>query len=133
MLQCIRDGKSIIIEGSHLDPGLFLDEFGRYGVHMRLAMPAAPSSDHTDNAYRQASNGLTLAQADSKQYCSGHCIFWPAAAHEKSTCCKLAVSCTWCPIASRRPCLGSRLLKAVRPGPGSLLRTQAAADAGCPG
>lgn len=26
--QCIRDGKSIIIEGLHLDPGLFLREFG---------------------------------------------------------------------------------------------------------
>jgi len=26
--QCIRDGKSIIIEGLHLDPGLFLHEFG---------------------------------------------------------------------------------------------------------
>ena len=29
--QCIRDGKSIIMEGLHLDPGLYLYEFGRYG------------------------------------------------------------------------------------------------------
>ena len=28
--QCIVDGKSIIIEGMHLDPGLYLYEFARY-------------------------------------------------------------------------------------------------------
>lgn len=33
LLKCMRDGKSMIVEGSHLDPGLFLYEFGRYGVH----------------------------------------------------------------------------------------------------
>jgi len=27
--QCVVDGKSIIIEGLHLDPGLYLNEFGR--------------------------------------------------------------------------------------------------------
>lgn len=31
-LQTIRDGKSIIIEGLHLDPGLYLHEFGKYGI-----------------------------------------------------------------------------------------------------
>lgn len=31
-LQTIRDGKSIIIEGLHLDPGLYLYEFGKYGI-----------------------------------------------------------------------------------------------------
>ena len=31
-MQTIRDGKSIIIEGLHLDPGLYLHEFGRYGI-----------------------------------------------------------------------------------------------------
>jgi hypothetical protein len=32
-LQTIRDGKSVIIEGMHIDPGLYLYEFGRYGLH----------------------------------------------------------------------------------------------------
>lgn len=32
MLQTVKDGKSIIIEGFHLDPGLYLYEFGKYGV-----------------------------------------------------------------------------------------------------
>lgn len=31
-MQTIRDGKSIIIEGLHLDPGLYLYEFGKYGI-----------------------------------------------------------------------------------------------------
>ena len=31
-VQTIRDGKSIIIEGLHLDPGLYLYEFGKYGI-----------------------------------------------------------------------------------------------------
>lgn len=31
-LQTIKDGKPIIIEGLHLDPGLYLDEFGRHGM-----------------------------------------------------------------------------------------------------
>ena len=32
MLQTVKDGKSILIEGFHLDPGLYLYEFGKYGV-----------------------------------------------------------------------------------------------------
>lgn len=32
LVKTIRDGKSIIIEGLHLDPGLYLYEFGRYGI-----------------------------------------------------------------------------------------------------
>lgn len=36
-MQTIRDGKSIIIEGLHLDPGLYLYEFGKYGIrHLHL-------------------------------------------------------------------------------------------------
>ena len=31
-LQTLKDGKPIIIEGLHLDPGLYLDEFGRHGM-----------------------------------------------------------------------------------------------------
>jgi hypothetical protein len=35
-MQCIADGKSIIIEGMHLDPGLYLYEFGHHGqAHLR--------------------------------------------------------------------------------------------------
>jgi hypothetical protein len=35
-MQCIVDGKSIIIEGMHLDPGLYLYEFGHHGqAHLR--------------------------------------------------------------------------------------------------
>ena len=29
-MQCLTDGKSIIMEGMHLDPGLYLYEFARY-------------------------------------------------------------------------------------------------------
>ena len=29
-MQCLLDGKSIIMEGMHLDPGLYLYEFARY-------------------------------------------------------------------------------------------------------
>ena len=29
-VQCLTDGKSIIMEGMHLDPGLYLYEFARY-------------------------------------------------------------------------------------------------------
>ncbi|KAK9837746.1 hypothetical protein WJX74_004123 [Apatococcus lobatus] len=32
LTKSIRDGKPIIIEGLHLDPGLYLYEFGKYGV-----------------------------------------------------------------------------------------------------
>ncbi|KAL0041761.1 hypothetical protein WJX79_003730 [Trebouxia sp. C0005] len=32
LVKTIRDGKSIIIEGLHLDPGLYLYEFGKYGI-----------------------------------------------------------------------------------------------------
>ena len=40
--QCIRDGKSIIMEGLHLDPGLYLYEFGRYGQAHLLEGAAPP-------------------------------------------------------------------------------------------
>lgn len=43
--QCIRDGKSIIIEGLHLDPGLFLSEFGDpRGAAAASLAPAQPAS-----------------------------------------------------------------------------------------
>ncbi|GAB4819330.1 hypothetical protein N2152v2_006376 [Parachlorella kessleri] len=32
LCKSIKDGKPIIIEGLHLDPGLYLDEFGRHGM-----------------------------------------------------------------------------------------------------
>ena len=44
VLQTIRDGKSIIIEGLHLDPGLYLEEFGKYGIrHLYSADSLLPN------------------------------------------------------------------------------------------
>lgn len=40
--KCVRDGKSFIIEGLHLDPGRYLYEFGRHGVSQ--LQPATLSS-----------------------------------------------------------------------------------------
>ncbi|KAL4538457.1 hypothetical protein Ndes2526B_g03240 [Nannochloris sp. 'desiccata'] len=37
LVKCICDGKSIIIEGLHLDPGLYIREFGKGGVLERRA------------------------------------------------------------------------------------------------
>ncbi len=37
LVKCICDGKSIIIEGLHLDPGLYTSEFGKGGVLERRA------------------------------------------------------------------------------------------------
>lgn len=37
-VQCLTDGKSIIMEGMHLDPGLYLYEFARYSqAHLKLS------------------------------------------------------------------------------------------------
>ncbi|KAL4437565.1 hypothetical protein ABPG77_003546 [Micractinium sp. CCAP 211/92] len=45
LCKCIRDGKSIIIEGLHLDPGLFLSEFGDpRGAAAASAAPAEPAA-----------------------------------------------------------------------------------------
>lgn len=41
MLQTLSDGKPIIIEGMHLDPGLYIQDFGRMGIIMLPARPAA--------------------------------------------------------------------------------------------
>ena len=41
LVKCISDGKSIIIEGLHLDPGLYISEFGRGGVLEQAAEAAA--------------------------------------------------------------------------------------------
>lgn len=54
-LQTIRDGKSIIIEGLHLDPGLYLHEFGKYGIshlHTRSdsMLPAQPDTARPGDA-----------------------------------------------------------------------------------
>ncbi len=54
-MQTIRDGKSIIIEGLHLDPGLYLYEFGKYGIrhlHTRSdsLLPAQASSAQQDGS-----------------------------------------------------------------------------------
>ena len=55
LMQTIRDGKSIIIEGLHLDPGLYLEEFGKYGIrhlHTRndSLLPSQGSTAHQEAA-----------------------------------------------------------------------------------
>lgn len=43
-MQCIADGKSIIMEGMHLDPSLYMYEFARFGqAHLKGA--AVPGGD----------------------------------------------------------------------------------------
>lgn len=54
-VQTIRDGKSIIIEGLHLDPGLYLHEFGKYGIshlHTRhdSMLPVQPDTGQQGDA-----------------------------------------------------------------------------------
>lgn len=90
-MQTIRDGKSIIIEGLHLDPGLYLYEFGKYGIrhlHTRsdslllshasarqgdavLVEPVDPEPINPDAAVQQ---GAEL-EPDSRYPCSSgpHC------------------------------------------------------------
>ena len=71
VLQTIRDGKSIIIEGMHLDPGLYLDEFGKYGIrhlHSRSnsMLPSGPSTaQHGDAVPSQpvSSQSMSLNEA----------------------------------------------------------------------
>ncbi len=85
-VQTIRDGKSIIIEGLHLDPGLYLYEFGKYGIrhlHSRsdswlpsqasakqgdavLVEPVSPEPINPDAAVQQ---GAQL-QPDSRYPCA---------------------------------------------------------------
>lgn len=56
-VQCLTDGKSIIMEGMHLDPGLYLYEFARYSqAHLTAKLserkslrshePGPASSEH---------------------------------------------------------------------------------------
>ena len=72
-MQCIVDGKSIIMEGMHLDPGLYLYEFARYSqAHLseklsqrrplkaRDLQLAQPSYEHDPSA--QASPPQATAQ-----------------------------------------------------------------------
>jgi hypothetical protein len=44
LLQTLSDGKPIIIEGMHLDPGLYIQDFQRRGIIMLPARPAASIS-----------------------------------------------------------------------------------------
>jgi hypothetical protein len=57
-LQCIQDGKSIILEGLHLDPGLYLHEFGQGGLLQRIAAQAA-----ADAARRAAAAASSRGEA----------------------------------------------------------------------
>ncbi|KAL3138879.1 hypothetical protein ABBQ32_005706 [Trebouxia sp. C0010 RCD-2024] len=55
LVKTIRDGKSIIIEGLHLDPGLYLHEFGKYGIshlHTRhdSMLPVQPDTGQQGDA-----------------------------------------------------------------------------------
>lgn len=72
-MQCIVDGKSIIMEGMHLDPGLYLYEFARYSqahlsekLSQRMPLKARdlqlaqPSNEHDPSA--QASPPQATAQ-----------------------------------------------------------------------
>jgi hypothetical protein len=47
LVKCIADGKSIIVEGLHLDPGLYLDEYGPGGALGRRAEAAAAAAEVT--------------------------------------------------------------------------------------
>ncbi|KAK9815940.1 hypothetical protein WJX72_012313 [[Myrmecia] bisecta] len=64
LIKAIRDGKSIIIEGLHLDPGLYLYEFGRYGL-MHLMDKIAPLVQPRDvDAATEAEAEATAAAAE---------------------------------------------------------------------
>ena len=56
--QSIRDGKSLILEGTYLDPGLYLREFGLGGVQPSPGSSPAPGMLH----------GHAAPDADSPQH-----------------------------------------------------------------
>lgn len=74
-LQCISDGKSIIMEGMHLDPSLYLYEFARSGqAHLRNSyfhsgdsFPAAAA--HPESASSPLEEGATFSNGvpDTKE------------------------------------------------------------------
>ncbi|KAK9863060.1 hypothetical protein WJX84_002161 [Apatococcus fuscideae] len=77
LTKSIRDGKPIIIEGLHLDPGLYLYEFGKYGVahllreHRKLQRSL---SAHEVAFFLQRSSApstLSLSQASFQQKLAG--------------------------------------------------------------
>jgi len=72
MLQTIRDGKSVIIEGMHIDPGLYLYEFGRYGLHH----PQGPPRRGVGTVTRM-SHPLTTRLADDNLSASDSDAFSP--------------------------------------------------------
>ena len=68
-MQCIVDGKSIIMEGMHLDPGLYLYEFARYSqAHLSEKLSQRRSLKARDLQLAQPSNEHDLsAQASPPQ------------------------------------------------------------------
>ena len=62
-MQSIRDGKPIIIEGLHLDPGLYLYEFGKYGVAHLLRNSSLSSGLDRRELYQSDSKLLDGAQS----------------------------------------------------------------------
>lgn len=73
LAKTVKDGKSIIIEGFHLDPGLYLYEFGKYGVgHLTgssdfegLAGSPTPLSKQVSSADLQQPAQASQARAPS--------------------------------------------------------------------
>ena len=59
LVKCIGDGKSIIIEGLHLDPGLYLSEFGKGGMLARRASEhaAAKLAEETRQKNKKLASG----------------------------------------------------------------------------
>jgi len=68
--QCVRDGKSFVIEGLHLDPGLYLHEFGRHGLsRLGDAVPApadiGAQTPNTDFRATEAAAALSTGASAS--------------------------------------------------------------------
>ena len=67
-MQSIRDGKPIIIEGLHLDPGLYLYEFGKYGVAHLLRNSSLSSGSDMPKLHQSDGN----PQVDSHKALPSH-------------------------------------------------------------
>lgn len=75
LVKCIGDGKSIIIEGLHLDPGLYLSEFGRGGLLARraseqVAAAAAAAVVEKQEQLEASSNSAGLSEGPRLVYSS---------------------------------------------------------------
>jgi len=90
--QCVRDGKSFVIEGLHLDPGLYLHEFGRHGLsRLGDAVPAAadisaqmPSTDSRGMGAAAISIDATASLTTAAQPPLGEVTQHPARAEDRA-------------------------------------------------